>query len=112
VKPYEAAGTKMAELLVRPGVIEFIDIVARDKKVDLNIEELLITDNSPLVHTALADSPIRKGLNIIVVTVNRSDGSFVYNPTSTTVLEAGDRVIALGEKANLKKLGQLCMGAR
>jgi voltage-gated potassium channel len=110
VKPYETAGTKMAELLLRPGVIEFIDVVARDKKVDLNIEEVLVTDRSPLANKALAESPIRKTLNIIVVTVNKSDGTFVYNPTSTTILQPGDRVIALGEKANLLKLSKLCSG--
>ncbi len=110
VKPYETAGSKMAELLVRPGVIEFIDIVARDKKVDLNIEEFQVMGHSSLAHKTLAGSSIRQDFNIMVITVNKSDGTFVYNPTSSAVLEPGDRIIALGERANLLKLNKLCSG--
>lgn len=110
VKPYETAGTKMAELLLRPGVIESIDIVSRDKKVDLNIEEIHLTGRSPLINKTLAESPIRQELNIMVVTVNKADGRFIYNPTSSTILEAGDRLIALGESASLVRLGKLCLG--
>jgi voltage-gated potassium channel len=109
VKPYETAGTKMAELLLRPGVIEFIDIVARDKKVDLNIEEFRLAHTSSLIGKSLAGSPIRHELNIMVVSINKGDGKFIYNPTSSTVLEAGDSLIALGERANLLKLSALCM---
>jgi voltage-gated potassium channel len=112
VKPYETAGTKMAELLLRPGVIEFIDVVARDKKVDLNIEEVRLSEGSPLLNMALAESPIRKELNVIVVTVSKPDGRIIFNPTFSTVLEAGDRLIALGEQANLVKLGKLCSHER
>ncbi len=112
VKPYETAGTKMAELLLRPNVIDFIDIVARDKKVDLNIEECQVAETSSLVQKTLAGSAIRQELNIMVITINKSDGTFVYNPTSSTVLETGDRLIALGERANLIKFSKLCSGER
>jgi voltage-gated potassium channel len=110
VKPYETAGTKMAELLLRPGVIEFMDIVARDLTVDLNLEEVSVGTRSPLVGKALAESPIRQDLNIIVVMVTKRDGSSNYNPKSSTRIEAGDRLIALGERSNLEKLTRLCAG--
>jgi voltage-gated potassium channel len=110
VKPYETAGTKMAELLLRPGVIEFIDIVSRDSKVDLNIEEVVLHEQSPLAGKTLAESNIRSDLNIIVITINKPDGSFVYNPQSSAVLHAGDRLIALGERAHLIHLSRLCSG--
>ena len=32
VKPYELGGTRMAEILIRPGVMDFIDVVAGKKK--------------------------------------------------------------------------------
>jgi voltage-gated potassium channel len=111
VKPYETAGTKMAEILLRPSVIEFIDIVARDKTVDLNIEEVRLTERSPLRDKTLAQANLHRDLNIIVVTVTKQNGSFVYNPQSSTVLEAGDRLIVLGERAQLQELSALCAGS-
>jgi voltage-gated potassium channel len=108
VKPYEAAGTKMAELLLRPGVIEFIDLVASDKTVDLNIEEVLVRDRSLLVNKTLGDSSIRQTLNIIIVAINKPDGTFIFNPTSPSTIEAGDRLMALGERKSLIELNRLC----
>lgn len=101
VKPYEIGGNRMAELLLRPGVIEFIDVVAREKNVDLSMEELLVSDKSELVGQTLAESPIRKDLNIIIVSINKVKGGFIYNPISSTKIEAGDKLIALGESSNL-----------
>jgi voltage-gated potassium channel len=110
VKPFETSGTRMAEIILRPGVIEFIDIVARDKSVDLNIEEVYVRERSPLVNKSLADSHIRQELNIMVVSVIKSDGRLIYNPQSPTTIEAGDKLIVLGEGLNLIKLNKLCAG--
>lgn len=110
VKPYEAAGTKIAEILLRPGVIEFIDIVTRDRTVDLNIEEMIVGDRSPLVDKTLAESPIRQQMNVIVAAINKPDGTFIFNPESTTQIKAGDRLIALGHSGSLDKLSRLCVG--
>lgn len=108
VKPYEAGGTRMAQLLLRPGVIDFIDIVAREKSVDLNIEEVQVREDSVLINKTLVESPIRKELNIIIVSIQKKDGKFNYNPISSTKLEVGDKLIALGEESNLDKLQNLC----
>jgi len=107
VKPYEIGGNRMAELLLRPGVIEFIDVVAREKNVDLSMEELPVSDKSKLVGQTLAESPIRKDLNIIIVSINKVKGGFIYNPKSSTKIEAGDKLIALGEGSNLDEFRKM-----
>lgn len=110
VNPYEIGGTRMAMMLLRPTVVEFIDIIARKQGVDLNLEEIQVKASSPLIGKTLAESPIRKELNIIIVAIFRKAGSFIYNPVSSTVLEEGDRLLAIGEAANLNKLANYCMG--
>ncbi len=110
VKPYEIGGIRMAALLLRPGVTEFIDIVAREKNIDLNIEEITINGKAILTGKTLAESPLRKELNIIIVSIQKKDGKFIYNPTSSTKLEEGDKLIALGEESNLKQLQSLSSG--
>lgn len=110
VKPYEIGGNRMAELLLRPGVIEFIDVVARERSVDLSMEEFLVNKKSELIGKSLAELPIRKELNIIIVSINKLKGGFIYNPKSPTIIEKDDKLIALGEKANLSELSKLCRG--
>ena len=36
----------MVQLLLRPGVIDFIDVVARDKSFDISLEEISVKSGS------------------------------------------------------------------
>lgn len=65
VLPYELGGNRMVQLLLRPGVMDFIDGVARNRDVAISLEEITVSPNSHLVNQTLIDSPIRKELNII-----------------------------------------------
>jgi voltage-gated potassium channel len=109
VKPYELSGNRMVHLLLRPGVIDFIDGVAKDSKVNINLEEIRVGDNSPLINKTLMDSPIRKELNIIIVGINKYDGNFIYNPISSSIIEKGDKLFAIGQADDLNKLTALCL---
>ena len=109
VKPYELGGNRMVQLLLRPGVMDFIDGVARNKNVEISLEEISLKSDSPLIGKSLIDSPIRKDLNIIIVAISRKDGHFIYNPKSDTKFEVDDKLIAIGEQSNLSKLTELCI---
>jgi voltage-gated potassium channel len=43
-------------------------------------------------------------VNVIVVAVRGSDGRMIFNPPSNTRIEAGDFLIALGDKPSLNLL--------
>ncbi len=109
VKPYEIGGTRIAQVLLRPGVVEFIDLVTRERGVDLNFEEIQVQPHSPLIGKTLMESPLRKELNIIIIAIFRKDGTFIYNPTSSTVVQEGDRLIAIGSAKALQQLNNLCL---
>ncbi|MFH1195954.1 MAG: potassium channel protein [bacterium] len=109
VLPYELGGSRMVQLLIRPGVMDFIDGVARGKGIDISLEEISLSPNSKLVGLSLADSVIRKELNIIIVAIHRADHTFIYNPQSSAIFEKDDKLIAIGESKNLQKLTELCL---
>jgi voltage-gated potassium channel len=109
VKPYDLGGNRMVQLLIRPGVIDFIDGVARERDMNISLEEIKICENSVLIGMMLKDSPIRKDLNIIIVAINKKSGSFIYNPKPDTKFEEGDKLIAIGEKESLSKLNKICL---
>ena len=108
VKPYELGGVRMAEILLRPGVMDFIDVVATDKKIDLEIEEITVMKGSAMHKKTLAELPLRSELNVIIVAVqNEEKGIFIYNPKSDTIVDEGNKLIAIGDRANLTKLSTL-----
>jgi voltage-gated potassium channel len=99
----------MAQLLLRPGIVEFMDTVAHEAGKDIKMEEIIISDESQLVGHSLLDSPIRDELNIIIVVIHRQDGELIYNPSSIVELQAGDHMIAVGDRDNLKRLAEFCV---
>ena len=111
VKPYELGGKRLVQLLLRPGVIDFIEGVAKRKGVDIHLEEISIKNHCDIVGKTLAESPLRKDLNIMVVGISKVDGRFIYNPRSNEVIEIGDKLIAIGEINNLMKLNKMVLGS-
>jgi voltage-gated potassium channel len=108
VKPYELGGHRMAEIVLRPGVLDFIDVVAGKKKVDLRMEEITVKTGSSMDKKTLAELPLRRDLNIIIVAIqNEQKGIFIYNPQSDTVVDVGNKLIAIGERSSLDKLRDL-----
>ena len=94
VKPYELGGYRMASLLLRPGVADFIEI-----------EEIVVKKGSKMHQKSLAALPIRTEFNTIIVSIqNDEKGIFVYNPTGETIVDEGNKLIAIGEKNNLQRL--------
>jgi voltage-gated potassium channel len=109
VKPYELGGTRMAEILLRPGVMDFIDVVPGNKKIDIQIEEITVKKGSLMYKKTLAELPaLRNELNVIIVAIqNEEKGIFIYNPTGDTIVDEGNKLIAIGEPLSLGKLKEL-----
>jgi len=110
LKPYELGGKRLVQLLIRPGVIDFIEDVAMGGGVDIHLEEISISNQCDIIGKTLAESPLRKELNIMVVGISKIGGKFIYNPRSTELIEIGDKLIAIGESENLTKLNKIVMG--
>jgi voltage-gated potassium channel len=104
--PYEMGGRKMAQTILRPTVVTFMDLAMQDG-VEWSMEEVAVDARSPLVGVPLMDTNIRKDLDLIAVAVKRADGTLLFNPTPHTTLQGGDTLIAVGMRHNLEKLEDL-----
>jgi len=104
--PYELGGRKMAQTILRPTVVTFIELAMKEE-VDLSMEEVVVDPASSLVGLPLKDSGIRQQLNLIVVAIKRAEGEMLYNPLPETPILAGDTLIVLGLRQNLEALEQM-----
>ncbi len=96
VSPYATSGRRMANLAVRPHVVEFFD-VARAGHHDLRLEELAITDGSPLVGRTIKEL---RGPAVPLL-VRHPNGQLVASPARDLRLQAGDVLVIIGEAADL-----------
>ncbi len=106
VSPSEIGGMRMVSEMVRPAVVEFLDLMLRDPKKNLRIEEVEIPEGSPLVGVRLRDSAIRSATKVLVIAVKypESPPRYDYNPGPDLVLEERMTLIVLAETVEMNRL--------
>ena len=104
ISPYYIGGCRMAQLLLRPTVTDFIDLTVHGGELGLRLEELLVHSNSQVVDKSLMDSGIRKNFDLIVVAIKRIKGDMIFNPNPHTKIKDGDTLVLLGQYEKIKEL--------
>jgi voltage-gated potassium channel len=107
VSPYDLGARRMAHAVLRPTVIEFLELAFADESADIEVEELRVKPNSPLRDFCLLDSNIRRDFNVIIITIKKHDGRMVFNPGAETCLEGDDILVVVGMRPNIKKLERM-----
>jgi len=101
VSPYYIGGLRIAHTLLKPAVCDFIEFATRAGNIELQMEEISVQGGSKVDGRTLDESGIGRDLGVIIVSIIRPGEEMMFNPTSKTVLKAGDVLIALGD---VKKL--------
>jgi voltage-gated potassium channel len=109
MSPYTLGGNRMAMAILRPAMLDFIEITTRRQSLELRMDELEICDGSPLIGKSLEDSEIRQRYGLIIVAVKKDSGKMIFNPVANYVIQKGDKLIALGEDENVSKFSQVCL---
>jgi voltage-gated potassium channel len=111
VSPYLIGAARMFNAVLRPNIVEFVDLVVERKHLELQLEEITVEDASRFKGKPLRESGIRRELGLIVVAIKKAAGDMIFNPSSETLIEKGDCLIVLGEKKHLGMLGKLVRSA-
>lgn len=109
VAPTIIGGHRMAMALTKPAVGDFLDsLTAND--LELGFEQLEVEAGSKLIGRKLSETNIRSELDIVIVSIRRSHGEIVFNPSGDAKIETGDMLIAIGRADALAKLNELARG--
>ena len=109
VSPNEMGGKKLASMLLRPSISHFMDHIIDTANISLEMEEIDIHPESKLCEKKLKDSKIAEKTGLVILAIRKNDASeeFIFNPKADTLLEAGDKMIVIGEKDQIDSLERM-----
>ena len=111
ISPYHLGGIQLAQTAMRPAVVDFLELATSSDNMELNLEQVHITEGSPLSGLSLIDAGLRQRFGVVVVGIRRADGKMDFNPAPETAMRPGDDLVVLGRASSLKELEKAALNA-
>src|SRR6185369_1168385 len=108
--PYAITGHRLAQSLLRPHVVQFLDFTTKDIGEDISIEQVKVASGSIMVSKSIREMQIGRDVGVIVMAIRKADGRMMFNPPADTAVEGGDFLIVMGRPDNLRALEALLAG--
>jgi voltage-gated potassium channel len=102
--PYSITGHRLAQSLLRPHVVQFLDFTTKDIAMDISIEQVRVSAGSEVAAKTIREMQLRRNMGVIVMAIRRRDGNMLFNPPADTAVEAGDYLIVMGKQEDLTAL--------
>lgn len=97
ISPHKIAGKRMANLLVRPGACEFLDVAMVSNLPEYFLSEVKVGEGSVLLGRTIRDSNLRERTGVTILAVRKSDEKvFNPNPSADTLVEEDDLLVLIG----------------
>jgi voltage-gated potassium channel len=106
ISPYRMAGHLMAELAVRPALVDVLDTLHHGES-EIAVDEMLVSAGMAAVGKTIEDTGLLDTSAAKLLALRRRDGTLHVNPSPDLRLEVGDLLIALGSEAQLLKSASL-----
>jgi voltage-gated potassium channel len=108
IMPDKIGGAHMAELVMKPDVIEFIDFITGQGSDTINLEEITF-DNLPesLQNKSIKELEIRNKSGANIIGFKTADGQYTVNPSAETKIIPNAKLFVLGTQEQIKVLRQL-----
>lgn len=104
VNPHEIGGSRMASFMVQPNVADFVGESMTDGRFEVRLNEVVVAEGSLVAARSIEESGIIADCGVIILAIRRPDGSFVHQPSPTTIPAIGDVLITLGTPAQQEAL--------
>ncbi len=104
VSPNYIGGIRIATEMVRPHVVQFMDLLAHTNDLDLQLEQVDLPQRAPLVGKRLRETDLRQKNLLVLAVRSANDRGWIYNPTPDYVFEPQSTMIVLGTSAAVKRL--------
>ena len=106
VAAYQWAGMRIAASIIRPSVVDFLQLSLPGRESEVDLEEIRISRKSPAAGMTIAavehDNP-----RLRIVALKRNDKRLEMIPGGDMQIEPDDLLVVIGESDSLKRLASL-----
>jgi voltage-gated potassium channel len=104
ISAYHWGGLRLAASILRPSVVDFLELAIPGRGAEVDLEEVRVTEGSPLVGLPIAQ--VEQGATRLrIVALKRGDDPIALIPDPATRLAANDFLVAIGDRDTLRRLG-------
>jgi len=103
VAAYQWAGMRIAASIVRPSVVDFLQLSVPGRESEVDLEEIRVSPASPAAGMSIA-AVEQQNPRLRIVAMKRNDQPLEMIPAPETKIEPGDLLVVIGESDSLKRL--------
>ncbi|MGK7370309.1 MAG: potassium channel family protein [Candidatus Halalkalibacterium sp. M3_1C_030] len=104
ISPYEIGADRMANVILRPHVDQFIDRITGESQ-DHVFDEITIFEGAELAGKTLAEAQIRQKYFVVIIAIIPADEKgILFNPGSDDIMHVGDSLIVLGDVERIETM--------
>ncbi len=110
ISAYQLGGMRLASSIVRPAVVDFLEISRPRYHAEVDLEEIRVEQRSGLVGQSVGDLEQRSA-RMRVVALKRGEEDIELVPSGDRPVAAGDHLVVIGDRAVLDQLAKLAASA-
>jgi len=112
VSPYHIGGIRIAHTILKPTVVDFLELTAKAGNMEIQIEEVVVEEASGLAGKTIKDADIRAKNWVVIVALKKKNGKILFNPRAHTMIEVGDKVAVIGEPEHFTQFEKMAKRKR
>jgi voltage-gated potassium channel len=103
ISAYQWGGLRLAASILRPSVVDFLELSIPGRGAEIDLEEIRVAKDSPLVGQSIGTVE-RSSPRLRIVALKRGSDSTRLIPDPATLIDAGDFLVAIGDRDTLRRL--------
>ncbi|HTQ26451.1 MAG TPA: potassium channel protein [Candidatus Binataceae bacterium] len=103
ISAYQWGGLRLAASIMRPSVVDFLELSFPGRGAEVDLEEIHVAEGSALVGQAISVVE-QSSSRLRIVALKRGSDPSTLIPDPATRIEAGDFLVAIGDRDTLRRL--------
>lgn len=110
MSPYVLGGRRMAAAILKPRVMDFLDLALHTDGIDTEIGDIVVAESAPFANKTIQNSRLKETTGVTVLAIKHPDGCMYGNPELDRLIQPGDELIIMGSSEQIAAAEKAAQG--